>query len=333
MEAPDITNGHLDTLLADEDPGGEETPDDVALDLAPELEDELAELSADEHAMLATVLLRARRDRDALGALSEIDLVNNTLKSHAATDDWRRFTKAKEKVGPEPQRTFPEAERIALPTDYLPVDTAFAQVLQDRSSQRDYSGAALSQEELSTLLYRACGVRGTTYGYNRPDIPKRFVPSGGGLQCVEVYLVVNHVDGLEQGLYHYDPVAQALELLERGNFRWRVASCCPEHAWLTEASVVLFAAPQLTRLVWKYGRRSYRMAHIDTGIVAQNLHLVATGLNLPSCMVLGFADDDLNDLIGLNGRDSFTTLVVGVGRNPWEDGPQRQDDDLTYLQS
>lgn len=293
--------------------------------LAPALLDELAHLDSAEHDMLAEMLLRARRDRDANGPLDEIALIANDLKSHPETDDWLTFMKIGEKVAPDLQKTYPDAERFPLVPDLMPLDATFPDVLAHRASKRDYSGGLLSLEELSTLLAQAYGVKRTIFAYNRPDVPLRYVPSTGGLQCVEVYLVVNAVEGLAQGLYHYNAVAHCLERLEQGNFRWKLVEHCPQHDWLSEASVVLLLAPTISRISWKYARRSYRMAHIDTGIVSQTLHLVATALRLNSCLVMGYQDDPINAMLGLDGRTEFVILLMAVGRQSWEDGPLKAD--------
>jgi len=52
---------------------------------------------------------------------------------------------------------------------------------------------------------------------------------------------------------------------------------------------------------------------LETGAVGQNLHLVATALELGSCMVFGFDDEYTDSLLGLDGLQEFTTLLVAVG--------------------
>ena len=194
------------------------------------------------------------------------------------------------------------------------VAKSISEIINSRTSVRDFNGSALSLEKLSTLLRQSCGVRGTIFSYNRRDVALRNFPTAGGLQCTELYLVVNGVSDLPQGLYHYSPTQNCLELIEKGNFRWRVVNCCPNHEWLSEASVVIFIAPDISRLTWKYGAyRSYRLAHLETGVASQNLHLVATALGLGSCMVFGFDDERADSLLGLDGRREFTTLVVAFG--------------------
>ena len=308
-----------DTLAPADTPtetGAPPAPDGIA----PALWDQLHALGADEQQVLAEFIDRGARDRCRLGPLDEISLVTNALKSRD-DDDVSVMVKIEEKVGPSVRLTYPDAPRVPLETDLLDADAGFADVLLARRSRRGYAGTPLSLQELSTLLVLGYGAGIPTRAYNRPDVPLRAVPSAGGLQCVELYVVVNSVEGLEPGIYHYDAVGGALELVERGSFRYRLTDVFYQAEWITDASVVLMTAPVLPRLSWKYNRRALRMVHIDSGIVTQTLHLAATSLKLRSCVVLGFDDETADDFLGLDGRTQSTTLALAVGRHPWENGP------------
>lgn len=48
----------------------------------------------------------------------------------------------------------------------------------------------------------------------------------------------------------------------------------------------------------------------------QCLYLVATALGLNVCAIAGFRDDELNDLLGIDGHREFATLVFAVGADP-----------------
>jgi SagB-type dehydrogenase family enzyme len=294
--------------------GEEDSSSPGELYLIDRLKEQLDSLNEDEQNALANILVRGTRDREELGPVDEVSLLANALKSDPETDDWKALAKAEEKVGPDPIRKYPDAERIELPKEMVPIDDSLAETIQERSSGRDYSGEPLTLPELSTLLFLGYGVRDMMRAYNRPDMPKRTVPTSGGLQCAEIYVVVNAVEDIEKGLYHYHPVDHALERINRGNLRWKIEEVCPQQEWITNAGVMLFIAPVLDRVKWKYRRKAYRMTHVDTGIVTHNLHLVATGLDLESCMVMGYQDEDASEFLELDGRSQFTVLALTVGR-------------------
>ena len=69
-----------------------------------------------------------------------------------------------------------------------------------RRSRRDYSSKPISLEELSFLLWATQGV---TDLRREGRSLRRTVPSAGGRHPFETYLLVNFVNGVEQGLYRY----------------------------------------------------------------------------------------------------------------------------------
>ena len=286
----------------------------LAAVIEPVILQELKELNPQEQLVLCELIKRTKRDRSVNGPVDELAVVVNGLRDFSTEDEWLFFLKLNEKIAPNLHKEFVGAKKIQLETMFPTLAKSISEIINSRTSVRDFNGSALSFEKLSTLLGQSCGVRGTMFSYNRRDVALRNFPTAGGLQCTELYLVVNGVSDLPQGLYHYNPTQNCLELIEKGNFRWRVVNCCPNHEWLSEASVVIFVAPDISRLTWKYGTyRSYRLAHLETGVASQNLHLVATALGLGSCMVFGFDDERADSLLGLDGRREFTTLVVAFG--------------------
>lgn len=282
--------------------------------LEPVLLRQLEELDPQEQQVLCELLKRIKRDRSVNGHIDELAVVVNGLKDYPTEGEWLSFLKINEKIAPKLHKEFINAKKMQLKAKLPAITEPISEVINRRSSVRDFKRSVLSLEKLSALLDQSCGVRGTMSAYNRRDVTLRNFPTAGGLQCTEFYLVVNEVEGVPQGLYHYSSTQNCLERIERGNFRWRVANCAPQHEWLAEASVVILIASDISRLTWKYGPcKSYRLAHLETGVASQNLHLVATALELGSCMVFGFDDELTDSLLGLDGRQEFTTLLVVVG--------------------
>ena len=110
------------------------------------------------------------------------------------------------------------------------------------------------------------------------EFPVRFTPSGGGLQPWEVYVVVNNVERLAQGLYHYRAPNHSLELLQRGQMRSRMVELGFGVEYLHYASFICVVTCVPERFYWKYGVRGYRTAHIDVGVLVQSMWYVATAL-------------------------------------------------------
>jgi SagB-type dehydrogenase family enzyme len=290
--------------------------------LSPELATALEDLDAGEQDLLAWLVQRAKRGPDGERAqISDVWLVHQFLKMDAERDDLTVLQNINAYTAPPVLKEHLDRDRIDLPTDFLPLPFPLDEVLAKRATRRDFSKGPLSLQELATLLHRSYGIRTRSFAYNVKGFPTRFVPSTGGLQSVEVYLAVNAVEGLEKGIYHYEPGRHCLEVLDRGNFRRKVVRSCLFQDWIDAASVVLFLTCDMSKVYWKYGRRGYRFVHVDAGIVGQTLHLVATSLRLRSCMVAGYIDESVHQLLRIDGRTEFVAFLFAVGRKPWEPGP------------
>jgi SagB-type dehydrogenase family enzyme len=133
------------------------------------------------------------------------------------------------------------------------------------------------------------------------------------LGSIEIYPVVVAVEGVAQGLYHYDSVGHRLVLLKAGNFRSWLRYCVFFQLEFSEAAVAFVLTSAFGRLGEKYGTRALRLGYLDAGFVAQNLILVATAMGLVQCPTAGFVDDELNDAVQIDGTEAATVLVVLVG--------------------
>jgi SagB-type dehydrogenase family enzyme len=207
---------------------------------------------------------------------------------------------------PAPAKQFPGAPVVALPAadgDAAPTGQLYTAVLQ-RRSVRDYSGRPLTLDQLSSLLFMTAGHR--RHG-------GRTIPSSGALYPIEVYVVVNAVDGLDRGLYHYDPGQHALHVIDHRDLRDRVVRQSLGQSFLGEAGVVLCLTLIPDRMRFRYRHRSYRYGLLEAGHFGQNTYLTATAMGLGACAVGAFFDDDLNDMLGVDGRREAGVYLLAVG--------------------
>jgi SagB-type dehydrogenase family enzyme len=82
---------------------------------------------------------------------------------------------------------------------------------------------------------------------------------------------------------------------------------------VSQASLVVIMVAVFARTCRKYGERGYRFVLLDCGHVAQNLHLVATAIGLGSVGIGGFLDDELNDVLDLDGVGEAVVHTIAVG--------------------
>ena len=209
---------------------------------------------------------------------------------------------------PERYKTYTDVERIALPAPHFQGDQGLSleEAIEARRSIRDYSAEPLSAEGLSRLLHAAQGITERGWGF-------RAAPWAGALYPIELYPVVHSVVGLEPGIYHYVVQEHRLELLRRGDFRAAVTQAGLWQDFLGEASVCFVLAAIFQRTRWKYRERTYRYVLLEAGHIGQNLYLAATSMGMGACAVGAFLDDELNDLLGLDGKEEAALYVVSVG--------------------
>jgi SagB-type dehydrogenase family enzyme len=209
-------------------------------------------------------------------------------------------------------KSFPGADRVKLP-DPGKISARLDDIITQRRSRREYTGEAISQEQLATLLHYSCGVNGSIPGYGYRRLPLRTFPSSGGLQSPEVYLSVQAVQGIAPGMYHYHPVDGALELMREGQHATMLAALSFQQAFILSASVLFLITGCFERLRWKYGQRAYKYMCMDAGYLGQNLYLVAEALGLGACAIAGFVDDAIEGLLQIDGRNEMILLLTTAG--------------------
>lgn len=265
------------------------------------------ELKETEKEILCSFISNAKESGD----INELSFIHNQLKADMyVSKEWAEASMKTLRLISDHEFQ----EKINLPTEYIPLSVPLDEVIKGRNSIREYSGGALTLQELSTLLYLSYGIRGCISAYCEKEFPLRMAPSAGGLQGIELYMIVNEVECLKKGLYHYNPVDNSIELLEEGNFRRKMVNLCMSQEFINNSSIILTLTCVMNRIMWKYKIRSYRYIHMDAGFLGENIYLVGTALKLGVCAIAGFLDDKINNLFRFNGNDEFVSLLLTVGK-------------------
>ena len=215
--------------------------------------------------------------------------------------DWRRK--------PGTYKHYPEAPKVDLPPPKEKGGTPIWEAMGRRRSVRDYRRAPLQASELSQLLWASQGVTRRIGDYEL-----RAAPSAGALYPVETYLSVQTVEGIDSGIYHYDVRGHALERLQAGDFRTGVADAALEQGFLAEAAVVFAWTAVFPRSKWKYRQRAFRYVYLDAGHIAQNVALAAVAMGLGSCQIAALYDDEVNAILGVDGKEESILYLTAVGR-------------------
>ena len=134
---------------------------------------------------------------------------------------------------------------------------------------------------------------------------------GGGL--TEPYLIVNAVDGLTPGAYHYSRESNELELLQEGEFRAEAGHLCFEQALGADASAVVFFLADLELALGKFGNRGYRAAQLEAGVMGGNVYIAAHSLGL-GATGMTFFDDAVTAFFSPHAAGKSLMFLVGLGR-------------------
>lgn len=205
-------------------------------------------------------------------------------------------------------KEYSRAERIELPKFEIHASMPLHEILMNRKSIRRFKERPLTLQQLSYLLWASTGIQRTEDGFDF-----RTSPSAGALYPIETYLVVNNVNDLERGVYHYAIKQHALEVIGFGDHREKVRLAALFQEMCFHAPVVFIWTAVFFRSIWKYEQRAFRYVYLDAGHIAANLALSSTALGLGSCQIAALFDDEVNAIIEVDGYDESTLYMSVVG--------------------
>ena len=206
-------------------------------------------------------------------------------------------------------------QRIALGK---PTDSALEALIRQRVTCRNWDvSRPLSAEDFASTLYRTFAARAVS---DEPGITvmKRAAPSAGGLHPTEAYLLVQNVEGVTPGLYHYHPIDHALEPLgdiaaeDSQALALRIVA---GQRHFMKAHVIIILASRFRRTFWKYRNhaKAYRAIILDAGHLSQTLYLVAAERGLAAFITAAVNERDIEEIFGLDPMLEGVLAVSGFG--------------------
>ena len=193
-------------------------------------------------------------------------------------------------------------------------EPGFFTVLAARRSRREPGPEPITLAQLGAFLHHVARVRavapvdpGAGRVYETVAGP---CPGGGSLHELELYLTVARCAGLAPGFYHYDagghrlepwpgPAPASARLL--GEAQAAMGAASPPDLLFTVAA-------RVQRVTWKYQSIAYALILKNTGVLYQQMYLVATALGLAPCAI-GAGDTQL--FAQASGLDPMEETSVG----------------------
>jgi SagB-type dehydrogenase family enzyme len=206
---------------------------------------------------------------------------------------------------------------IPLPTPKFDSDYSIEKALLNRHCVREYSNEVLPLQDLAQMLWACLGIR-KVETVKRGDIGRelhfRTAPSAGALYPLEVYVLVDRVEGLGPGLYHYIPgpgkEQHSVKLVKAGVRSTELADAALGQSCIKDAAVNIILTGVVERTAAKYGDRAERYVLIEVGHAAQNVCLQAPGLGIGVVMVGAISYEDVKELIG-EAVEPYYVLSMG----------------------
>ncbi|NET33825.1 MAG: SagB/ThcOx family dehydrogenase [Cyanothece sp. SIO1E1] len=203
-----------------------------------------------------------------------------------------------------------EGKRFQL-TPAAKAEADMYQVMKDRASRATPSLRGMTFEELSNLLYYAYGSKQTSTG--KSAMTKRNAPSAGGLYPIELFFFAREVEQIPDGLYYFDSPRNEIVLFDESVNYKAVADCYVSDDPILNKNLIFFFCPIFNKSIFKYHNRGFRFVFMEAGHIAQNLLLVATGLERQALPVCGYFEYKVDQLLRLDGHDFSCVYTVAVG--------------------
>jgi SagB-type dehydrogenase family enzyme len=190
-------------------------------------------------------------------------------------------------------------------------EASLGEVIERRASIRSYSPQAMSLEQLATFLYRVARVKELgRFEVASPDgrdhatveVTSRPYPGGGQAHELELYLAIRACDGVDAGLYHYDPLGHALEEVRSldATVDALLGYSCISAQLAEPPPILIVIAARIARVAWKYDAIAYATVLKDVGVLYQTMYLVATAMHLAPCALGSGSPDMFADATGLD---------------------------------
>ena len=241
-------------------------------------------------------------------------LDDNAVDSYAYND---MVVKGMLRNEPPPSiwKEYPQHERYPLgQTEELPPQT-LDEVLLRRRSFEPWQQRSLRFTQLSTMLSYANKETVRLRREIENNIEKNpSVLFNSSFAALETYFFAFAIDGLPNGLYHYEPRTHAAVMLRPGTYKEEIARMCIGQRRPSTARCVFVISAVFERYMYRYRHaRAYRNLLINVSEFAHKYILLATAFNLSTFLTPALQDEYADQVLGMNGYTEAPLYVVAIG--------------------
>ena len=235
------------------------------------------------------------------------------LRMHPHTLDWENK--------PLLFKIYPTLEVMRLPRDFR--DSGMAALSAIAAPQPAASAQAVpGLETLAQILFFSAGVT-RSKKHEQGETFFRAAACTGALYEIELYFVCadlpakdlpgGNSPALPAGLYHFGAAEFGLRLLRPGDFRQLLVEAAGGDSSVAHAPVTIICTGTYWRNAWKYRSRTYRHFGWDNGTILANMLAISAASKLPSKIVTGFVDSQINSLLDVDPSREVAFSMVSIG--------------------
>ncbi len=221
-------------------------------------------------------------------------------------------------------KIYPTLEVMRLPRDFRETGRAALDAIAAPAGQTS-AEAIPNLETLAQLLFFSAGVV-RSKKHEQGETFFRAAACTGALYETELYVVCTDLPGeaipganspgLAAGVYHFGVAEFGLRQLRAGDFRQALVEATAGDPAIAHAPVTIICTGTYWRNAWKYRSRTYRHFGWDNGTILANLVAISEAANLPTRIVTGFVDSQINELLSLDAKREVAFSLVSIGHQP-----------------
>jgi SagB-type dehydrogenase family enzyme len=159
---------------------------------------------------------------------------------------------------------------------------------------------------------------------------RRFAPSGGGLYPNELYMYLK-IEGLPDGVYHYNSAHHSLVLLREGDFDSYLSRALGNRCDVSSCFGAAFVSTRFWKNFFKYNNFSYRLQGLDAGVMMGQLLETAKRFGFASGVYFQFLDSAINHLLGVPDEEEsvYSVIPLSVEATNWTTSGRELDGNVT----
>ena len=237
---------------------------------------------------------------------------------------------------PLPFKVYTELLSYPLPLDFsqptLNAITSISRIYPQTSDNAttDITKTNLNTKSLAEILFFSGGIT-REIKYPLSTYYMRAASATGALYPIELYIVCQDLADLKAGVYHFGPADFTLTQIRAGDYRSELAAAAGDNQSIITSPITIIFTSIAWRNAWKYQARSYRHWFWDSGVIAANLLATTVSMGLPTRLIMGFVDDNVNNLLCLEDHQEAAVVMAAIGIGLSKDPKPKEDKQIPYL--